>query len=326
MKPVLFSIEEAERYLLKRISPNETFEDLLRFPRFLEIETIHACNANCTMCTMNEGTRSKLPMSVSLFNRIATEVIDNAHEIRRVSLYKDGEPLLDPKLPERIARLKDGGIKNVAISTNVSLLNEAKAREILEAGLDTIIMSIDSTRKKAYESIRTGLNFEEVRENALRFIKLRKKIRVNTKIWMRMILQEKNQNEWPEYHAFWLKRLSPIDRVYYNVIHNWGGQLKNFRSIADSYQPFLPCVSLWSLMVIFADGDVPLCPVDYNNMYPVGNISKSSISTLWWSKVLTRIREKHINRKKAEISICESCNAWDDPSDLESISKCYTED
>ena len=30
-------------------------------------------------------------------------------------------------------------------------------------------------------------------------------------------------------------------------------------------------------MVLFANGDVPLCNVDYNNKYPTGNIMKNSI-------------------------------------------------
>ena len=65
--------------------------------------------------------------------------------------------------------LKDGGIKNVFISTNVSLLDSARARELLRAGLDTIIMSIDSLDKATYESISSRLVFEEVMAHALRY-------------------------------------------------------------------------------------------------------------------------------------------------------------
>ena len=38
-------LDKAKEYLVRRISPGESFEDLLRFPRFLEIETVNACNA-----------------------------------------------------------------------------------------------------------------------------------------------------------------------------------------------------------------------------------------------------------------------------------------
>ena len=67
---------------------------------------------------------------------------------------------------------------------------------LLEAGLDVIIMSIDSLKKDVFESIRVRLDFDEVLENAKRFIRLRNEINPSTRIWMRMIRQEENKDEW----------------------------------------------------------------------------------------------------------------------------------
>ena len=47
------------------------------------------------MCTINDWQRDTPTMKDELFEKIAAEVIDNADELRRVSLYRDGEPLLD---------------------------------------------------------------------------------------------------------------------------------------------------------------------------------------------------------------------------------------
>ena len=71
---------------------------------------------------------------------------------------------------------KDNGINNTSIATNVSLLDEKKSREILEAGIGLVIMSIDSLKKEVFEKIRVRLNFEEVRDNAIKFFELRDKI------------------------------------------------------------------------------------------------------------------------------------------------------
>ncbi len=119
------------------------------------------------------------------------------------------------------------------------------AKDLLHASLDIIIMSMDSLNKDVYESIRVGLNFEQVLENVLRFIKLRDTIRPETKIWVRMIRQKSNEHEWPGYYDFWSRRLNEHDRVYYHNIFNWGGQLEGFAPIAKSYEPNLPCVVLW---------------------------------------------------------------------------------
>jgi sulfatase maturation enzyme AslB (radical SAM superfamily) len=261
-------VDTAKKYLLRRISPGASYDELLRFPTYFEIETVNACNARCPMCTIDDWTRKTPIMKDDLFLKISDELCEHADEIRRVSLYRDGEPLLDKKLAWRTHQLKKGGVKRVGISTNVSLLNPTRSVELLEAGLDEIVLSIDSLKKEVFEAIRLRLSFDEVLENALRFVDLRDQIRPETTIWMRMIRQASNDAEWPEYEAFWRPRLAQNDRVYSLNIHNWGDQLSDFQGIHESPQPRLPCVALWSLMVIFANGDVPLCNVDYNNRYP----------------------------------------------------------
>jgi radical SAM protein with 4Fe4S-binding SPASM domain len=312
-------LEQAHRYLVRRISPTESYQDLLSFPRFFEIETVNTCNARCPMCTIEEWTRHSPTMKDDLFEKIAAEICDHADQVRRVQLFKDGEPLLDKKLPRRIARMKDGGVKQVGISTNVSLLNERRATDILQAGLDQIILSVDSLNKEVFERIRVKLVHEEVMANAQRFIALRNKIRPSTQIWVRMIRQDANFNEWPEFEAFWKPKLADTDRVNFHNLHNWGTQLKGFKSVSPNLESELPCVALWSSMVIFADGRVPLCQVDYNNLYPSGSVKDRSIAEVWRDKALTNYRRAHLEGRKSEIHICDGCNVWEEPPDKEKI-------
>jgi len=304
-----------EKYLLGRIEKDSKISDLLRFPKFFEIETVNACNARCPMCTIDDWQRKTPIMKDDLFSKIVDELHEYSDTIRRVSLYRDGEPLLDKKLPKRVRLLKDNGIKQVSIATNVSLLNEKRSVDLLESGIDHVIMSIDSLDKDIFESIRVKLDFDEVIENAKKFIELRDRINPNTKIWMRMIKQKSNINEWPNYEKYWLKYLNQNDRIYYHNIFNWGGQLDGFDSIKTTYEPNLPCVALWSLFVIFGDGKVPLCNVDYNNKFPLGDVTKSSIEEIWRSSLLNKYRGMHLDHKKDNISICQNCNVWDEGSE-----------
>ena len=73
-------------------------------------------------------------------------------------------------------------------------------------------------------------------------------------------------------------------------------------------------------MVVFANGDVPLCNVDYNNKYPTGNIMKNNIKELWQSKVMNARRKLHLTDNKKDISICANCNVWDEVKGEEIIS------
>ena len=312
-----------QEYLTRRIMPGGRFDDLVGFPRYVEVETVNACNARCPMCTIADWERGHKPMTDKLYKKIASELIEHSDDLTRVSLYRDGEPLIDKKLGDRFSVLKDGGIKNVSIATNVSLLNEERSKELLNAGLDTIIMSIDSLNKEVFEAIRVRLVMEEVVENALKFIELRDQIRPSTKIWMRMIKQEGNKDEWPSYEKFWSERMSSQDRIYYHNIFNWGGQLSGYVPFAKTFEPNLPCVALWSLMVIFCNGDVPLCNVDFNNKYPTGSVVTQSIEELWRSKILSDRRDLDMNGDKGQIGLCKNCNVWDESPDMEGDSSEY---
>ena len=312
-----------EQYLIKRIDKNKKYNQLIDYPSFVEIETVNACNARCPMCTINDWNRNYPVMKDEVFNKISDDLIENKKHLKRISLYRDGEPLIDKKLPSRIAKFKDQGIDYTSISTNVSLLNEKRSKEILEAGLGLIILSIDSLKKEIFEKIRKKLIFEEVMDNAIRFFQLRDKINPECRIWVRMIRQESNYKEWDEYFNFWRKYASGQDRVYYYNIFNWGGQLDNYKPISKSFEPNLPCVALWSLMVFFSNGDVPLCNVDYNNKYPSGSIMKNSIREIWQSKIINQRRNFHLNNKKKNISLCQNCNVWEERGGEELISSEY---
>ena len=314
-----------EKYLSRRIDNSSAINDLLEYPRFIEIETVNACNARCPMCTINDWNRNYPVMKDDVFNKISDDLIENKKYLKRVSLYRDGEPLIDKKLAKRIAKFKDNGINHTSIATNVSLLNEKRSREILEAGLGLVIMSIDSLVKDVFEKIRKRLVFEEVRDNAIKFLELRNKINPNCRVWIRMIRQESNYNEWEEYHKFWKKYASSKDRIYYHNIFNWGGQLGDYKPVEKSFEPNLPCVALWSLMVFFSNGDVPLCNVDYNNKYPSGSIMKNSVKEIWKSKIFNQRREWHLNNKKNNITLCKNCNVWDEVAGEELISPEYAE-
>ena len=185
-------------YLTRRIDNKDKFENLLEFPKYIEIETVNACNARCPMCTINDWERNYPVMKDEVFNKISDEIIDNKEFVKRVSLYRDGEPLIDKKMPQRINKFFKHGIKNTSIATNVSLLNEKKSRVILEAGLGMIIFSIDSLKKDIFEKIRVRLKFEQVKENAIKFLELRDKINPNICITYKPLEEDDSKRRNPD--------------------------------------------------------------------------------------------------------------------------------
>jgi radical SAM protein with 4Fe4S-binding SPASM domain len=300
-------------YLERRIQP---LGEMTQFPSYFEIETVNACNARCPMCTIDDWDRRDGLMADELFTKIATEIGEHSDVVRRVQLFRDGEPLLDKKLALKTELVKGLGVRKVGISTNGALLTRKRSRDLLEAGMDEVILSIDSLVPETYEKIRPPLKFDQVFQNILDFVDERDRLGSTCQAWVRMIRQESNFNEWPEFEAYWKKVLKPTDRVDYRNVHNWGSQLVRFKPVSKANVE-KPCVALWSLMVIFADGSVPMCNVDYNNKHPLGNLRDSKISELWQSMEQNRRREEHLQGKRS--GICKGCTVWSEEATLERL-------
>lgn len=305
-------LESHADYLVRRAEAGVGLAKLTEFPRYFEIETVNACQAKCPMCTIADWNRKDGVMADDLFEKIAAEIEQHSDEIKKVRLYRDGEPLLDKKLATRIARMKRAGVKDVGISTNAELLTQDIAAAILNAGLDEIILSIDSVHKETYDAIRVGLNFDRVLTRAQAFFHVRNYWGSPCRIRVRMIRQESNAKEWEsgEFNAFWRGLATGNDTIECRDIHNWGGALADWKPVNGGADTSRPCVALWSLMTVFADGSVPLCNVDYNNRFPIGNVRDSSIAELWQSHEQNRRRDLHMSGNRSMIAPCAKCTVW----------------
>ncbi len=311
--------ERMKQYLVERIRPGDSYASLLRFPSYFEIETIHACNARCIMCPGMDDSRPRGPMDSKLYTRLIEQISQHHDHVRRVSLFRDGEPLMDHGLEERVAEAKDAGIRCVSITSNMSLMTETRAVGLLEAGLNIIDMSIDGHSKDVFESIRRGLRFEKVRKNALQFIRLRDKIAPDCVIRIRMVLQDVNRHQWDEFHAFWTDVLGKRDTVLYHHLHNWGGKLDD----ATQRRLTLPCVSLWSLLIVHVDGKtVPLCT---GNDMSAGSVKEMSLEDLWHAPIFEDIRRAHLQRERPVTKSCSNCLAWAPSSHTKNIDDIYLE-
>lgn len=313
--------EDKVKKLVREIEVNDLSEALI-FPRFFEIETVNTCNASCAMCTIKSWkNKGASLMSEELWNKFVAEIKPYARKMNRVTVARDGEPLLDKKLESKIKDLKRIKIGYVTFATNCSLLNQGRACSLLDSGLDDIMFSIDGFTKQTYEKIRKGLNFEQVVENCINFIKARDAGNYKTTVRVRMVLQDENIKELAPWTGFWKPLLKNDDRVYAKPAHSWGNQLKNYADITKDinkkdYSGEL-CVGPWSTMVIKVNGDVPLCPVDFNCRFNMGNFAKSTIKQIWSAEGFNRVRDKMLAGERNDLILCKDCWLWDRSTTIE---------
>ncbi len=296
-----YSANLADRIFLKKLS------DCTLFPKYITIGTTNVCNANCKMCPHNAQVPGVM-MKDELFDKIVDEISGYADWIEMVNLYWYGEPLLDITLAEKIKKLRGIGIKHIQISTNVERLTPDKVRELLGAGLNDLRLSVDAIHKESYEKIRIGLDFEKVMKNAISALEIRNNEFPNVPIRIRCVEQDENRGQSEEYKAFWLKYASEKDMIQVMPqIENveWTGNHTQSASIEVE-----PCISVFSTIVIDADGCVPLCCMDVNKENPLGDLSKQSISDIWHSSLMNNIRLHHLAGRGYNVPICINCNGW----------------
>ena len=89
-----------------------------------------------------------------------------------------GEPLAHPGIVEMVARAKTAGAPKVELISQGYLLGEKMAKQLIQAGLDTLWVSLDGIRPESYADARLGALLPRVLENLKRFgeIRLHKQI------------------------------------------------------------------------------------------------------------------------------------------------------
>src|SRR5439155_10129982 len=118
-------------------------------------------------------------MPFELFARVADEVAQHPHAWLR--LHARGEPLLHPRFVDMVRYAKRAGVRVVQAFTDAITLDEAKARAILDAGLDVLECSIHG-HTETYEQLMRNGRYEQVRDNVIRFRRLRDELRGRTKL------------------------------------------------------------------------------------------------------------------------------------------------
>jgi radical SAM protein with 4Fe4S-binding SPASM domain len=273
------------------------------WPVTLTIESTAKCNLSCPMCMREKVYFPPRNMEFSIFQKI----IDEGKEFLEFAVpYGAGEPLLNRQIFEMIAYCTKSGIPT-GISTNGTVLSEEYSRKLIESGLSCITFAFDSTRREIFETYRKGAKFDEVRDNILGFLKVKKAMRSAIFCVVQMVSLKENCGEGRELMRMW--NLEGVDtvRIKKDEVHNEGSAIpgNNF----DRPPRQRPCYLLWrGPMYIHYDGTVFPCCYTYPEE-ALGNIRKSSLQQIWNSEKMLRLREAHIKGDLQDYKACRNCPA-----------------
>ncbi len=178
----------------------------------LYIEPTDNCNIACRTCFRNAWDAPMGRMSATTFAAIL-EGLSDFDTVPTVFFGGIGEPLFHPRTPEWIAQAKQRGAR-VELITNGTLLTEKKTRQLIDAGLDLLWVSLDGASPESFADVRLGSELPAVLDNLRRLRQLRKGGHFpRPELGVAFVAMKRNINDLPQV----LKLARELGAKYFNV-------------------------------------------------------------------------------------------------------------
>jgi hypothetical protein len=268
-------------------------------PRFIQIETILGCDADCPFCPQKTIDRGPVVMPEATWKRIVDDTRGLGVTYRP---FLQNEALIDKRLAKIVAYIKQDPTARAEINTNGNLLDERRGRELIEAGIDLVRFSIDAFSPETYAQCRVGLDYGRVVDNVDRFIALARAPGGRAATEVRMIDMDLNRGEQDAFVEYWGAR---ADRALIVPLYNWPWD-EGVEMVRK------PCLKMREEMFFYTDGRAVLCCWDIAGRAVIGDVTKESVLDIW-NGAARREYEAYLSRGEREkISLCSRCDAYRD--------------
>ena len=164
------------------------------------VETTAKCNLYCPMCPRETHKQPKEDMTDDIFERLVARIgpIRRAHDADRPGRAVPGSQDFRPHRVLRAAQHLTRCCRPTARSSTRRL-----AQRLLDSPLEHITLSFDGSTKESFEFYRKGAKFEKVRDNFVRFARMKKERGARLQIVVQMVRMERNAGEVDDFMRFW---------------------------------------------------------------------------------------------------------------------------
>ena len=241
----------------------------------VEINTTELCNRTCVFCPRHDPAvfpNRNLHLTVKGAKTIAEELADNQYQ-GKISFSGFGENLLNPNFVEIVKEFNFYlPTATLECNTNGDKLTKKYVERLYRAGLDLLYINL-------YDGVEQIEHFENIMEGHR-----------EDKYKFRM--------HWGDFEKHGLilnNRSGVIDWV--------GIEETDIKSLQGK-----PCHYPFYKLFVDWNGDVFLCPQDWQRRVTMGNIMQKTFFEIWSGKVFNKFR-KDLLCSKRDKEPCKSCNA-----------------
>ncbi len=297
------------------------------YPTFVSIEPANYCQLSCPECPVGKRMyeKEKQTLDKSLFARLLDE---NARYMHTVIFYFQGEPLLNKELPVLIKMAKKHKLYTY-LSTNLQALTPAFAHELIAAGIDRVVASIDGLSEESYQAYRQGGKLSKALQGLRLLHEEKVAQKAHTIIEWQCLRLRTNEHEWKEickqYKALGADILTFKTAQFYDYKH--GNPLMPTDERYSRYKkqqdgtytlkrnsPFrglgglrAGCHRLFAGCVMDVQGNILPCCFDKAGQYVFGNLNHQTLSEIWHSPKAIAFRQR-VSKARHTIDICQNCS------------------
>lgn len=312
------SVKKIYHYLYNEACYFLRLGERLKPPALLLLEPSGVCNLRCRLCKLgnNEINRPKGLMPIQSVEKIITEIGSSSI----VVLFTNwGEPFLNSELNKMIKMVSDYNVYTKLNTNGHFTDDENTCIEIINSGLNEIVIAVDGVTPEAYLENRIGGDFDKVKSGISCLSITKKKMgKSNPIIKLLFIVTKKNENQINEVPSF-AKKMGADSYVIKTA--NLAYLPENEKSDFDTENQKLSryqhdmvlkekmldgCRRLWHSTVILWDGRVVPCCNDDEGEYTFGNINHESFIDIWNGEKYSSFR-KNIMKNKNSIKMCRDC-------------------
>jgi radical SAM protein with 4Fe4S-binding SPASM domain len=261
-------------------------------------------------------------MNMDVFRSIIDQSVGSRLVKPIIKLIGLGEPLLNPQIASMVKYAKRKGL-TVEMISNFTSANPKVFAKFVESQLDYLGVSLDSTSPQTFERIRVGARFGEVVDNVKLFLNIRKSLNSEKpRVFFRSTISQGNAEEIPTIAEF-AKSINVDYVVFSNQIiskeesHKYSRFItprhdKSHREAMSWFQKKTSVCHAMTGCYVTHDGKIMPCnflmeiiPREKYPQFEFGVISRSSFSSIWFSK-----RYKQFRARKAlgfHPHFCNSC-------------------
>ncbi len=293
-----------------------SLERFRKLPAIIVVDVTNSCNLRCPVCPVTIAmTRRRGMMKMPVLRRIVDDFVGRP-EKPEIFFNFSGEPTLNQLLPDFIAYAAGHGHKTF-VSTNATKITGQLARAMITAGLDRIYLCMDGFDAEAQESYRVNSDFSEVKAGIEAFVRAKRELGAKNPVCiLQTLLTRYSERQIGEIEAW--ARGAGLDRIRFKSFSTGTYTSEAEKELARRFLPENPayrrvdgsaaapatCQEPTHSTVVFWNGDLGLCCIDYDKKVRMPNIMEDGFVRAYRSRAATMARRTGFLKQHA---ICQGC-------------------